>query len=100
MRPQPIVDCDTQRWSSETTFQECREDLTRASPKGDGSQMVVRFTPCLVGLYTVIVLLSLQLPRPSRTLRTVCGRGKSTVKCSAMLTGVRRALWEQWCVHT
>jgi hypothetical protein len=100
MRPQPIVDCDTQRWSSETTVQVCREDLTRASPKGDGPQTVVRFTPGWVGLYTVIMLLSLQLPRPSRTLRTVCGRGQSTLTCSAMLTGVRRALWEPWCVHT
>jgi hypothetical protein len=100
MRPQQIVECDTQRWSIETTFQECREYLKLESTKGDRQQTVLRFTPCLFGLYTLVVLLYLQLPRPSRTLRAVFWRGKSTVTFSDMMTCVRRALWEQWCFHT
>jgi hypothetical protein len=32
--PQPIVDCYTQRWSIETTFQEGRDYLKLESPKG------------------------------------------------------------------
>ena len=48
----------------------------------------------------MVVLLYLQLPRSSRTLRTVFWRGKSTVTFSDMMTCVRRALWEQWCFHT
>ena len=32
MRPQQIVECYTQRWSLETTFQECREYLKLESP--------------------------------------------------------------------
>lgn len=100
MRPQQIVECYTQRWSIETTFQECREYLKLESTKGYGQQTVLRFTPCLFGLYTMVVLLYLQLPRPSRTLRTVCWRGKSTVTFSDMMACVRRALWEQWCFHT
>jgi hypothetical protein len=100
MRPQPIVACYTQRWSIETTFQECRAYLKRESTTGDGQQTVLRFTPCWFGLYTMVVLLYLQLPRPSRTLRTVFWRGKSTVTFSDMMACVRRALWEQWCVHT
>jgi DDE superfamily endonuclease len=100
MRPEQSVACYTQRWSIETTFQECREDLTLEATKGDGQQTVLRFTPCLFGLYSMVVLLYLQLPRPSRTLRIVRWRGKSTVTFSDMMTCVRRALWEQWGFHT
>jgi DDE superfamily endonuclease len=100
MRPQQIVECYTQRWSIETTFQECREYLKLESTKGYGQQTVLRFTPCLFGLYTMVVLLYLQLPRPSRNLRTVLWRGKSTVTFSDMMICVRRALWERWYFHT
>jgi hypothetical protein len=100
MCPKRIVECYTQRWSIETTFQECREYLKLESPKGYGQQTVLRFTPCLFGLYTVVVLLYLQLPHPSSTLRAIFWRGKSTVTFSDMITSVRRTLWEQWGFHT
>ena len=100
MKPQQMVECYTQRWSIETTFQECREYLKLESPKGYGQQTVLRFTPCLFGLYTVVVLLYLQLPRSSSTRSVVFWKGKSTVTFSDMMTCVRRALWEQWCFHT
>jgi hypothetical protein len=100
MCPKQIVECYTQRWSTETTFQECREYLKLESSKGYGQQTVLRFTPCLFGLYTIIVLLYLQLPRPSTTLRAVFWRGKATVTFSDMITCVRRVLWEQWYFQT
>ena len=100
MKPQQIVECYTQRWSIETTFQECREHLKLESTKGYGKQTVLRFTPCLFGLYTMVVLLYLQLPHPSSTLSTVFWRGKSTVTFSDMMTCVRRALWEEWVFQT
>jgi hypothetical protein len=100
MKPQHIVECYTQRWSIETTFQECREYLKLESTKGYGQQTVLRFTPCLFGLYTLVVLLYLQLPRPSDTLKAIFWRGKSTVTFSDMITCVRRALWQQWVFHT
>jgi hypothetical protein len=100
MRPQQIVECYTQRWSIETTFQECREYLKLESTKGYSQATVLRLTPCLLGLYTAIVLLYLQLPKTARTLGAICWRGKSTVTFSDMVTCVRRALWEQWVFHT
>jgi hypothetical protein len=100
MTPQQIVACYTQRWSIETTFQECREYLKLESTTGYGQQTVLRFTPCLCGLYTRVVLLYLQLPSSSRAVRAIFWRGKSTVTCSDMLTCVRRALWQQWCFQT
>jgi hypothetical protein len=100
MTPQQIVECYTQRWSIETTFQECREYLKLESTKGYGQQTVLRCTPCLFGLYTLVVLLYLQLPYPSSTLSAVFWRGKSTVTFSDMMTCVRRALWAQWVFQT
>ena len=100
MKAQQIVEDDTQRRSIETTFQECREYLMLESPKGYGQQPVLRFTPCLFGLSTMVVLLYLQLLHPSRTLRALFWRGNSTVTFSDMITCVRRALWEPWCFHT
>jgi hypothetical protein len=100
MKPQRMLECYTQRWSIETTFQECREYLKLESTKGYGKQTVLRCAPCLFGLYTIVVLLYLQLPSSSATFRATFWRGKSTVTFSDMLTCVRRALWEQWCFHT
>jgi hypothetical protein len=100
MKPQQIVACYTHRWSIETTFQECREYLKLESPKGYGQQTVRRFTPCLFGLYTVVVLLYLQLPCPSNTRRAIFWRGKTTVTFSDMMTCVRRVVWEQWVFQT
>jgi hypothetical protein len=62
--PKRIVECYTQRWSIDTTCQDCREYLKLESPKGYGQQTVRRFTPCLFGLSTIVILLYLQLPRP------------------------------------
>jgi len=100
MEPQQIVECYTQRWSIETTFQECREYLKLESTKGYGQRTVLRVAPCLFGLYTIVVLLYRQLPSSASTLRAIFWRGKSTVTFSDMLTCVRRAVWEQWCFHT
>ena len=90
-KPQQIVVYYTQRESIETLLQECREDLQLESTKGDGQQTVLRLTPCWFGLYTMVVLLYLQLPCPSSTRRAVFWRGKATVTCSEMMTCVRRA---------
>jgi hypothetical protein len=44
--PKQSVECDTQRWSIATTFQEGREHLKLESTKCYGQQTVLRFTPC------------------------------------------------------
>jgi hypothetical protein len=100
MRPKRIVECYTQRWSIETTFQECREYLKRESTKCYGQHTVLRFTPCLFGLYTIVVLLYLQLPDLLRLPIVVSWRGKSTTTFADMLTCVRRAIWQQWFFQT
>jgi hypothetical protein len=98
--PKQIVECYTQRWSIETTFQECREHLKLESTKCYGQQTVLRFTPCLFGLYTIVVLLYLQLPDLLRLPIMVSWSGKSTTTFADMITCVRRAIWQQWFFQT
>ena len=100
LTPKQIVACYTQRWSIETTFQECREHLKLESTKCYGQQTVLRFTPCLFGLYTSIVLLYLQLSDLLCLPIIVLWRGKSTTTFADMLTCVRRAIWQQWFFQT
>jgi hypothetical protein len=94
------VECDTQRWSIETTFQECRAYLHLESTKGYCKQTVLRCTPCLCGFYTLVVLLYLQLPASACTYGAVVWPGKSTVTFSDMIICVRRAIWKPWLVQT
>jgi hypothetical protein len=100
MKPPPLVECYTPRWSIETTFQEGREYLKLASTKSDRKQTVRRFTPCVFGLDTVVVLFSRQLPRSSSIGSAVFWSSTATVTFSAMMTCVRRVCWAPWCFHT
>jgi DDE superfamily endonuclease len=100
MRPQQIVECYTQRWSIETTFQECRAYLHLESTKGYCKRTVLRCTPCFFGLYTLVVLLYEQLPEPARTRGAVVWQGKSTVTFSDMMTCVRQAIWKSWLLQS
>jgi hypothetical protein len=98
--PQQIVECYTQRWSIETTFQECREHLKLESTKCYSRPTVLRFTPCLFGLYTIVVLLYLQLPDLLRLPIMLAWPGKSTTTFADMLMCVRRVIWQQWFFQT
>jgi hypothetical protein len=100
MGPRQIVECYTQRWSIETTFQECREHLKLESTKCSSQQTVLRFIPCLFGLDTIVVLLYLQLPAFLRLPIMLSWSGKSTTTFADMITWVRRAIWQQWCFQT
>jgi DDE superfamily endonuclease len=100
MKPKQIVECYTQRWSIETTFQECREYLKLESTKCYRKQTVLRCTPCIFGLYTIVALLYLQLPNLLQTSMMVTWKGKSTVTFSDMLACVRRVIWQEWVFQT
>jgi hypothetical protein len=100
LRPKQIVECSTQRWSIETTLQAGREYLKLASTQCYGQHTVLRFTPCLVGLYTRMVLLYRQLPEPLRLPIVVSWRGKSTTTVADRLTCGRRASGQQWFFQT
>jgi DDE superfamily endonuclease len=100
LSPKQIVECYTPRWSLETTFQECREYLKLESTKCYGKQTVLRLTSSLLGLYTIVVLLYLQLPASLNSASVLSWNGKSAVTFSDMMVCVRRAIWQQWFFQT
>lgn len=56
MSAERIAELYTRRWSIETAFQECRAHLGLESPRCRVRDSVLRLTPCLFGLYSVVSL--------------------------------------------
>lgn len=57
MTAERIAERYARRWSIETTFQECNEHLGLQSPRCRVRNSVLRMTPCLFGLYSLVALL-------------------------------------------
>jgi hypothetical protein len=87
-----IIEYYTGRWNIETTFQEVRSGLHLETARGWCRATVLRITPCLFGLYSVVALLYNELPR-SRRVGAINWPGKTGVTFSDALTAVRRWLW-------
>lgn len=82
----------TGRWNIETTFQEVRCCLHLETARGWCRKTVLRITPCLFGLYSVVASLYNQLPR-SRRILAISWPGKSVVTFADALASVRRWVW-------
>ena len=95
LTPAAIITLYTGRWNIETTFQEVRAHLGLETTRGWCRRTVLRAAPCLLGLYTVVVLLFAVLPE-AQCWGSVRWPGKATVTFSDALTAVRRWLWSAW----
>ena len=82
----------TGRWDIETTFQETRSCLHLETARGWCRATVLRVTPCLFGLYSVVASLYNELPA-SRRVGAITWPGKSGVTFSDALAAVRRWAW-------
>ncbi len=96
---QEIIEIYTQRWSIETTFQECREYLNLESTKCYAEKTVLRFIPGIFILYTLICLLYARLPSSSKKWVLISWPGKSGKSFGDLLFSVRREIWLQWVFH-
>lgn len=93
---QAVVETYTGRWNIETTYQELRAYLKVDKTRGRKEQTVLRVTPCLFGLYSVVALWYADLPRRWRGQRAVARPDKEAVTFSDAITAVRRWLWSEW----
>jgi hypothetical protein len=84
----------TGRWNIETTFEETRSCLHLGTACGWCRETVLRVTPCLFGLYSVVAWTYNQLPA-SRRVGSIEWPGKSGVTFSDALTAVRRWVWSE-----
>jgi hypothetical protein len=82
----------TGRWNIETTFEEVRSCLHLETARGWCRATVLRVTPCLFGLYSVVASLYDKLPA-SRRVGSIPWPGKVGVTFSDALTAVRRWIW-------
>jgi hypothetical protein len=92
--PGEIVTRYAGRWNIECTFQECRSHLRSGSTRGRCKRTVLRATPCLFGLYSVVALLYHALPEAKRS-GGVRWPGKAGVSYSDALASVRLWIWAE-----
>jgi hypothetical protein len=95
-----IIETYCARWNIETTFQEMREHLGLESTRGWSRQTVLRMAPCLMCLYTLVVVFYDTLPRSGDYLRIYRWPGKRSITFSDMISSVRRYLWLEWIFDT
>jgi DDE superfamily endonuclease len=91
-----VIEAYTGRWNIETTFQEARSYLGLETTRGWSRNTVLRVSPCLFGLYTVVAYLYAELPAKYQRARVVDWPGKHDVTFSDAITAVRRWLWVEW----
>lgn len=92
--PGGIVTRYAGRWNIECTFQECRAHLRTGTTRGWCRRTVLRATPCLLGLYSVVALLYHALPDAKRS-GGVRWPGKEVVTFSDALCSVRLWIWAE-----
>lgn len=98
MRPAEIVGLYTARWPLETTFQETRAQLGLETPRQRCERSVLRTTPMLLGLFTLVTLLYLRLPKrrrrtEPRQLASPWWPTKQVPTFADVLADVRCELW-------
>jgi hypothetical protein len=92
--PAQIVEWFVWRWSVETTFQEARAHLGMETQRQYNDLAIARTTPCLLGLFSLVVLLAKQLqPDGQIPLLTTAWYEKTEVTFSDCLALVRKHLW-------
>ena len=89
-----LIGYDTGRWNIETTFEEARSCLHLGTACGWCRETVLRVTPCLFGLDSVVAWLYNELPT-GRRVESIDWPGKEGVTFSDALTSVRRWLWSE-----
>jgi hypothetical protein len=92
--PAEIVTRYAGRWNIECTFQEARAHLRSETTRGWSRETVLRATPCLLALYSVVAMLYHALPEAKRT-GCVRWPGKAGVSFSDALSSVRLWVWAE-----
>ena len=91
-----IVEYDTRRWQVEVTFEEVRAHLGVETQRQWNDWAIVRTTPALVGLFSIVTLLAhgfFQRSQGELHARGAAWYEKETVTFSDALACVRRQLW-------
>lgn len=92
--PEEILGWVVMRWSAEVTFEEAREHLGMETQRQWSELAIARSTPCLLGLFSLVVLLARRLHQDGKVpVRTAAWYEKAEATFSDCLFLVRKHLW-------
>ncbi len=95
-KPEQILGWFVSRWRMETTFQEARAHLGVETQRQWSDLAILRTTPALLGLFSLITIWADELARASTSAvrpRTAAWYNKREPTFSDAIAAVRRALW-------
>jgi DDE superfamily endonuclease len=96
LKPDQIVSYFTSRWSIEVTFQELRAHLGLTTLRNWCRHSVLRTTPCLMGLFSLLCLSFARLDgRKTVRPQTKPWHHRSECTFSDAITHIRRLCWAQ-----
>jgi len=95
--PEQIIEWFVVRWPVEVTFEEAREHLGMETQRQWSDPAITRTTPCLLGLFSLVVLLTLRLhPDGKVPICTAAWYEKAEATFSDCLFLVRKHLWRSF----
>jgi len=95
--PEQIIEWFVMRWPVEVTFEEAREHLGMETQRQRNDLAIARTTPCLLGLFSLVVLLTLRLvPDGKVPVLTTAWYEKAEATFSDCLFLVRKHLWRSF----
>lgn len=94
--PVDVLRWFVRRWSVEVTFEEVRAHLGLETQRQWSELAILRTTPCLLGLFSLIALMACRLEAVGELrVRQAAWHKKDCATFSDALAAVRRALWHR-----
>lgn len=93
MPPAALLSTYVLRWNLEVTFAEVRANLGFETQRGWADKTIERSTPCLFGIFSLVVLLVKQLHPIALPIRRTVWYDKAQASFSDALAAVRVQLW-------
>ncbi len=94
--PVQVLRWFVQRWQLEVTFREVRDHLGVETQRQWSDNAIARTTPCLLGLFSLVTLLAMQLsPQARQAVATSAWYRKRRPTFSDTLAAVRREFWRE-----
>ena len=93
--PHQIIAWYVSRWQIEVTFEEVRCHLGVETQRQWSTRAIARTTPCLLGLFSLVLLLAYRLAPTGLPTRQAAWYAKSAPTFTDLLALVRRQLWTE-----
>ena len=92
---QEIVESYVSRWNIEVTFEEMRAQLGFEEQKHWSGKAIERTTPCLFGMFSIIVLIGIKLYPNELPTRYSIWEDKKEASFGDVLGAIRKYIWEE-----